>query len=230
MNCQCHTPTGSCVRNVPIFKGLNDEEFCQIQQAVNSQTYQKGKFIFQEGEQSDTLYIVHKGMVKVSKFSDDGKEQIIRLLFPGDFFGQYALLENKQHHAHAEVLEQASVCSIHKDDFRQILERSPNIAMKYMMVLSERLQAADEWIGAISLMEVERRLAKAILSFYEKEQKLNFELPVSKKDFASLIGTTPETLSRKLVSLSELKLIKLNGRKGIELFDIEGLKEIAGLA
>lgn len=230
MICQCHTSTGSCVKNVPIFKGLNDEEICQIQQAVNSQTYQKGEYIFQEGELSDTLYIVHKGMVKVSKLSDEGKEQIIRLLFPGDFFGQYALLENKQHHGQAEVLEQASVCSIHKEDFRLILERNPNIAMKYMMVLSERLQAADEWISAISLLEVERRLAKALLSFYEKEQKLSFELPVSKKDFASLIGTTPETLSRKLVSLQELKLLKLNGRKGIQLFDIAELKGIAGLA
>lgn len=228
MNCLCHTPTGSCVRNVPIFKGLNDDEICQIHQAVVSQTFRKGEFIFQEGEPSESLYIVHKGLVKVSKFSDDGKEQIIRLLFPGDFFGQYALLEKKQHYAHAEVLEESAVCMIHKEDFRAILERSPNIAMKYMMVLSERLQAADEWIGAISLMEVERRLAKALVSFYEKEQAAQFELPVSKKDFASLIGTTPETLSRKLVSLQSMKALKLKGRKGIELVSIDKLREIAG--
>jgi CRP-like cAMP-binding protein len=228
MSCECHTSTGSCVRHVPIFHGLNDDEICLIQQAVVSTTYQKGEYIFQEGEQSDTLYIVHKGLVKVSKFSDEGKEQIIRLLFPGDFFGQYALLENKQHNAYAEVLEESAVCLIHKEKFRTILERNPNIAMKYMMVLSERLQAADDWIGAISLMEVERRLAKALLSFFEKEQKLEFELPVSKKDFASLIGTTPETLSRKLVSLQENQLLKLKGRKGIQLLAVEGLKEIAG--
>lgn len=228
MNCLCHTPTGSCVRNVPIFKGLNDDEICLIQQAVVSQIFRKGAFIFQEGEPSESLYIVHKGLVKVSKFSDDGKEQIIRLLFPGDFFGQYALLEKKQHYAHAEVLEESAVCLIHKEDFRAILERNPNIAMKYMMVLSERLQAADEWIGAISLMEVERRLAKALLSFYEKEQRQQFDLPVSKKDFASLIGTTPETLSRKLVSLQSLNVLTLKGRKGIELLAVDKLQEIAG--
>ncbi|WP_435561408.1 Crp/Fnr family transcriptional regulator [Neobacillus sp. LXY-4] len=227
MNCHCQTHTGSCVKNVPIFKGLDDDELCLVQKAVISQTYRKGEYIFQEGEPSDSLYIVHKGLVKVSKISDEGKEQIIRLLFPGDFFGQYALLENKQHYAHAEVLEGTSVCLIHKDKFRSILERNPNIAMKYMLVLSERLQAADEWIGAISLMEVERRLAKALLTFYEKEQKDEFELPVSKKDLAALIGTTPETLSRKFVYFQTLDLIDLKGRKGVKIKDVERWKEIA---
>lgn len=198
-----------------------------VQLAVRNQSYQKGEYIFREGEQSDTLYIVHTGMVKLMKHSDEGKEQIIRFLFEGDFFGQYALLENKQHYAHAAVLEDSTVCLIRRDDFRGILERNPNIAMKYMLVLSERLQLADEWIGAISLLEVEKRLAKALLSFYEIANKVEFELPVSKKDLASFIGTTPETLSRKLVHFQTLHLLELNGRKGIRLLALDQLIEIA---
>lgn len=96
-----------------------------------------------------------------------------------------------------------------------------------MLVLSERLQLADEWIGAISLLEVEKRLAKALLSFYEIANKVEFELPVSKKDLASFIGTTPETLSRKLVHFQSLQLLELNGRKGIHLLSIDELIEIA---
>jgi CRP-like cAMP-binding protein len=226
MNCD-HLSQFTCVKNVPIFKGLTDEELMVVQKTVKNQTYQKGEYIFQEDEPSTTLYIVHRGMVKLVKLSEVGKEQIIRILFPGDFFGQYALLENKYHYANAEVLEETSICLIQKDDFRTVLERNPSMAMKYMMVLSERLQLADEWIGAISLMEVEKRLAKALLSFFEKEQKEEFELPVSKKDFASLIGTTPETLSRKLVSLQSQQVLKLSGRKRIQLLSVESLKELA---
>jgi CRP-like cAMP-binding protein len=227
MNCEFHSKTPSCVGNVPIFKDLNDEEISIIEEVIKHQKSRKGEFIFQEGEPSNVLYVVHSGLIKISKLSDEGKEQIIRLLFPGDFFGQYALLEDKLHNTNAEVLEDTSVCRIHREDFRAILERNPTIAMKYMLVLSERLEFADEWMGAISLMEVERRLAKALLLFYEKELTLEFELPVSKKDFASFIGTTPETLSRKLVSLQSSGLLELKGRKGIKLASIDEIREIA---
>ena len=227
MTCELHSQTKACVRNVPIFSGLNDEEIVLLQQEIKNQTYQKGEYIFQEGEDATAFYVIHTGMVKMTKLSDEGKEHILRLLFPGDFFGQYALFENKRHYSYAEVLEETKVCLIRKEDFKAILEKNPNMALKYMMALSERLQEADEWVGAISLLEVEKRLAKALLSFYDKEKKQEFELPVSKKDFASLIGTTPETLSRKLVALESSQLLELKGRKGIHLLKIEELREIA---
>jgi CRP-like cAMP-binding protein len=227
MACDLHSHAITCVRNVPIFSGLNDDEMILLQKEIKNQTFQKGEYIFQEGESATAFYVIHTGMVKMIKLSDEGKEHILRLLFPGDFFGQYALFENKLHYSYAEVLEETKVCLIRKEDFKAILEKNPNMALKYMMALSERLQEADEWVGAISLLEVEKRLAKALLSFYDKEKKEEFELPVSKKDFASLIGTTPETLSRKLVALESSQYLELNGRKGIHLLKIEELREIA---
>lgn len=228
MSCHNHQK-GSCVRSVPVFKGLNNEEVDALNQVVKSRTYHKGEFIFREGDSSDTLYVVHKGTIKVSKVTEEGKEQIIRILFHGDFFGQYALLENKKHYADAEVLEDTTVCHLHKNDFKIILERNPTMAMNFMMALSELLQIADEWIGTISLLEVERRLAKALLLFFERENGGEyFQLPVPKKDFASLIGATPETLSRKLVHLQSMQILELDGRRGIRLLDVEKLKEIAG--
>ncbi|WP_442599712.1 Crp/Fnr family transcriptional regulator [Neobacillus sp. D3-1R] len=220
---------GSCVRTVPVFKGLSDEELIDLSSVIKSRTFAKGEYIFREGELSDALFVVHQGTIKVSKVSDEGKEQILRILFPGDFFGQYALLDNKMHYADAEVLEETTVCLLNKNDFKGILERNPVMAMNFMLALSELLQKADEWIGTISLLEVERRLAKALLLFFEKErEKEFFELPVPKKDFASLIGATPETLSRKLVYLQNQKILELDGRRGIRLLNPEKLKEIVG--
>jgi CRP-like cAMP-binding protein len=227
MSCDLHSSTKACVRYVPIFSALNDEEMQLLQKEIRNQTFQKGDYIFQEGESATAFYVIHTGMVKMTKLSDDGKEQILRLLFPGDFFGQYALFENKLHYSYAEVLEDTTVCLIKKEDFKAILEQNPTMALKYMMALSERLQEADERVGAISLLEVEKRLAKALLSFYDKERKEEFQLPVTKKDFASLIGTTPETLSRKLVLFQSNHLIDMSGRKGIRLLNLEELREIA---
>lgn len=228
MCCKTHQ-TDSCVRSVPVFNGLNNREVQDLSEVIKSRTYTKGEFIFREGELSETLVIVHTGTIKVSKVSDEGKEQIIRILFPGDFFGQYSLLENKRHYADAEVLEETTVCLLHKEEFKLILERNPTMAMNFMMALSELLQKADEWIGTISLLEVERRLAKALLLFFERDNDDEFfQLPVPKKDFASLIGATPETLSRKLVYLQSNQILELDGRRGIRLLNIDKLKELAG--
>ena len=90
------------------------------------------------------------------KLSDEGKEQIIRFLFEGDFFGQYALLENQTTLCPSHCSRGQYSLSYSQGQFWGILERNPNIAMKYMLVLSERLQLADEWIGAMSLLENQR--------------------------------------------------------------------------
>ncbi len=231
MCCEHHPQAGSCIQCVPIFHGLTVEEVTILQQVTHSRSYNKGDYIFREGEPSHTLYVVHEGLIKISKLSAEGKEQIIRLLFPGDFFGQLALLEKKNQYAHAEVLEKTTICQIHKEDFIPVLERNPDMAIRFMMALSERIYQADEWIGTISLMEVERRLARALLIFYERSQKGKqpFALPISKKDFASLIGTTPETLSRKLVHFESLNLLTLAGRKEIQIKNPQGLADVVGL-
>jgi len=230
VSCDHHNQAETCVRHVPIFSEMTDEEADLLQKVTHHHGYEKGEYIFQEGDPSNTLFVVHEGLIKLSKLSDEGKEQIIRLLFPGDFFGQFSLLENKNHYANAEVLEPTTVCQIHREDFIPVLERNPAMAVRFLLALSERLQQADEWITTISLLEVERRLAKALLLFYEKNQITHRQilLPISKKDFASLIGTTPETLSRKLVHFESLGLLQLIGKKDIQILDPKGLADLAG--
>lgn len=228
MSCQHHH---GCASKVPIFKSLTGSEMDQLHGAMQKREYKKGTFIFQEGETSDTLFIVNKGLIKISKVSDEGREQIIRILFPGDFLGQFSLLQDKKHYANAEVLETTEVCVIHKKDFKALMEQNPEMTYRFLIAISERLQQADEWMGDISLLEVERRLAKILLLFQQKNNPniKTFDLPVSKKDLAALIGTTPETLSRKLVSLESLEILKMQGRKGITIVDYDGLTEIAGV-
>jgi CRP-like cAMP-binding protein len=226
---QCHHHD-TCIRRVPIFQVLTDSEADSLHRLIRVRHYEKKSLIFQEGEQSDTLYIVNKGIIKITKVSEAGKEQILRILFPGDFFGQFALLQNKRHYANAEVIEKADVCLIQKDDFKALIESNPQMAYKLLLTMSERLYQADEWTGSISLLDVEKRLAKTLLLFYDRMQakENTFQLPIDKKDFASLIGTTAETLSRKLAHFESLQLIELEGRKNIRVINSQGLADVAG--
>jgi CRP-like cAMP-binding protein len=78
-------------------------------------------------------------------------------------------------------------------------------------------------------MEVEQRLARALILFHDKLQTTTFTLPISKKDLAGLVGTTPESISRKLMSLNSQKLIKTDGKRQIEILEPDHLKQLAGM-
>ncbi|MCF8565496.1 Crp/Fnr family transcriptional regulator [Alicyclobacillus tolerans] len=230
MTCETHGHHGldSCVLHVPIFRGASQQEVALLHHAVHSRLYRKGELVFQDGEPSDALYVVNRGVVKVSKLADTGKEHILRFLFHGDFGGMSALFKEGYHHANAEAVEDAVVCRIYRDDLRPILDNNFEMAYRFLAALTERLRDADEWAGSISLLSSERRLAKTLLIFNDKVQNSDTnELPVAKRELAALMGMTPETLSRKLTSFESQGFISLKGRKGIQILDTNALVKIA---
>ncbi|MFT4414477.1 Crp/Fnr family transcriptional regulator [Fredinandcohnia humi] len=222
-----HDP--SYISLVPIFQGLNDEEIELLQTVTHIKKVKKDEVIFSEGEPSETLYIIIQGLIKITKVAEDGKEQIVRLLFPDDFFGQSALLQTENHYANAVAINETVIYTIQKQDFLNTLERNHKLALRFMRALHERIYQADEWMSLLSLMEVEQRLASVLLLFNDRMQSQNgrFTLPISKKLLAALIGTTPETISRKLVKFVSEKLILLNGQRDIHILDMDGLKRKA---
>lgn len=231
MSCHqgCCPSSETCIRRVPIFDSLPDNQVALLHGLVESRRYQKGEYIFQEGEPSNALFVISEGVVKVSKLSETGKEHILRFLFSGDFDGQFALFKEGLHYSTAEALEDTVVCRIYREDLKAVLERNPQMAYHFLAAMSDRLRDADEWVGAISLLDVERRLAKTLLIFGRRHGELaKFELPVAKKDFAALIGVAPETLSRKLTFFESQHFIALSGKKGIQILNPGALRRVAG--
>jgi CRP-like cAMP-binding protein len=222
-----HAATTACLSGVPVFQQLTQEELGALPHITETRVYAKGEYIFREGEKSGLLFIVRKGAIKLSKWSREGKERIFRLLFPGDFFGQYALLEDRLHYADAEALDKTMVCVIRKNDFLHTIKEHPGIALSFLSAVNELLHQADEWTGAMSLLETEQRIAKLLLILHERNSgQEEFKLPVQKKELAALLGTTPETLSRKLASLENQGYIRLF-RRQITIRNKRGLQELA---
>ncbi|WML42936.1 Crp/Fnr family transcriptional regulator [Neobacillus sp. PS3-40] len=230
MQCEhCCSSESSCITSVPVFKGMNEIDLQLLQKVTRSHDFQKGEFIFRDGERSETLFVVKEGLIKLTKMSAEGKEQIVRVLFPGDFFGLFALLRNEKHYANAEALGKTVICSIDKKDFLKMMESHSEMSFRFLLAVNDRLYEADESVGFLGLMEVEQRLARALLLFHDKmkAQKGEFTLPISKKDLASFIGTTPETISRKLLSFMSQKLINTDGRRNIKILEFDRLKLLA---
>lgn len=221
----------SCIHHVPIFQSLDEQDVQLLSTVIHSNSYAKGEYVFREGESSNTLFVLHQGLIKITMVSELGKEHIVRFLFPGDFFGQSALLQEKNHYANAEVLEPAVVCQINREDFKQLIERNPSMAYRFLIAMSKLMQQADDWAGAVTLLEVEQRLAKLLIHFKQLGfvSEGSIVLPAAKKELAAMIGTTPETLSRKLSQLEAANIIAVN-RRQVRILSSEKLHDIAGVS
>ncbi|NDY71076.1 Crp/Fnr family transcriptional regulator [Desulfobacter hydrogenophilus] len=210
----------------------------------NELTVNKGEIIFQEGDRAEGFYIVAAGKIKVFKMSFEGKEQILHIYGPGHTFGEVPVFQGKSFPASAMALELSTILFLPRQAFVQQIGKSPALAMNMLADLSRRLREFTVQIENLSLKEVPARLAAYILTLAQegaghsqmvplqkKSQKARLpsasvSLPVSKVQLASLIGTTPETISRVLKKMGQAGFIKAKGKK-ILIPDQERLEELS---
>jgi len=196
----------------------------EILNVVHSVTYKKGEFIYRQGESSDSLYIIHSGKVRIYRLSESGKEQVLRILNPGDFTGELALFKEGTHETYAEAMVDSSICLINRDDLQQFLMKYPSISLHILSEFSNRLEQTEKQTARFATEKVETRIALFFADCMDKESKSNaIELPMSRKDLASYLGTTPETLSRKITELEKDGYIKQRSNKIIEIIDLDEL-------
>lgn len=194
-----HEAKDACFSKVSLFQHLDPSEAALLISLLHTRKYNKGEVVVQEGEHSDTLYVVHQGCVKLSKYNENGKEHIIRFLFPGDFFGQDSLLHQKPHAANAEVLEPSAICSISKHDFDQLLEHDPKLAYHFLLAITKLLRETDEWNSSLSAMTTEQKIAKLLLYFHTRNHaRHEIRLPVYKKIWLCCSGLHPKHLVANL--------------------------------
>lgn len=224
-NCSCHQKgTHNCIEIVPIFSSLTEQEMLEIASITTDRMLEKGEMVYMAGDEGKKLFVIHKGRVKISRLSPNGKEQVIRVLGPGEFMGELSLLSTMPLTDNAEVIENTTMCIIEGGKLRALMSKYPSIAFKVMEELSKRLEKAENLIEDINLNTVEQRLAQTLLKMSDKKGEVN--LKMTKGDFASQIGMSQETLSRKLSSFQEQGLIKQNGHRKIIILDRDSLAEI----
>ncbi|HBI26183.1 MAG TPA: Crp/Fnr family transcriptional regulator [Peptococcaceae bacterium] len=213
-----------CVYQVPIFNHLEDEQMAEIAEVIQSDAYKKGEIIYRAGDQSDSLYVVRSGRVRIYRLSESGKEQLVRFLSPGDFTGELALFSESVHESYAEAVEDTEVCLIARADLQRLLLNFPSISLKILAELSSRLEKSEKQTTRVSTEKVETRLALFIAECLDGEgSSMEFVLPMSKRDLASFLGTTPETISRKLTDFEQAGYIRQKPHRKIEVLNLDEL-------
>lgn len=225
MTCGCHKRDDkNCIELVPIFSNLTHEEMMEVAHITTHRSYKKGEMIYMAGDKVEKLYVIHTGRVKINRFTESGKEQVIRVVGPGEFMGELSLFSSVPMTNNAEALEDTRMCIIEGKSLKQLMRKYPDITFKVMGELSERLERAENLIENINLSSVEKRIASTLLNLAGDSNEIN--LKMSKGDLASQIGMSQETLSRKLSAFQELGIIRLIGHRRIIILNKDALEEI----
>lgn len=219
-----------CARKVPVFSGLDTEELSRVAELIKRKRYDKGEWIISEGSCPEELVFINSGQVKVFKYTAEGKEQILYIFSEGDFFGEKNLLKNQQAGFYVEALEPTNVCMINKGDFQGLLRAYPNIGIKIAEELCNRLDRLENALQGMGAKNVESRINTVLLDFAARYGKHHaggvlVDLPLSREGIANYIGTTRETVSRKLGLLQDEGVVEMIGNKKVLIRDIKKLEE-----
>mgnify|MGYP003242769160 CR=1 FL=1 len=205
----------ACIRLVPIFNHLEDSAMNYIAEKAHTKQYQKGEFLFRSQEKEDTLYIINRGKIRIYRLADSGKEQLVRILFNPDAV----------HEEYAEATRDTVVCMIQQKDVQDFLEQYPAISLKLLAEMSKRLESSERQTTQVAVESVITRLVLFLAENVEPEMgnSPTITLPMAKKDIASYLGTTPETISRKFGELEDEGLIQQLSGKRIKIQDLDDL-------
>ncbi|WEV77846.1 Crp/Fnr family transcriptional regulator [Janibacter cremeus] len=217
-----------CVARVPIFQGLGHEQQRGVAQLARPRRLAKGEQVYAAEEASSLLLVLHTGSMKISRVSVDGFEHVIRVLRPGDFVGESAFLTGRTPDHFATALEPTSMCTFRHEDLEQLVRTHPSIVLRMLADVSRRLGDAETRLTALISGDVSSRLADYLLSLpgSPTEGGTAVRLPLAKKDIASLLDTTPESLSRQLRRLRESGVVVGHGTRELVIHDVDALLEL----
>jgi CRP/FNR family transcriptional regulator len=222
----------SCVARVPIFADLSPEQQDTVAAFARPLHVSRGEIVYMAGSDLQRLLVVHRGRIAMRHLTADGREQVVRLLDEGDVVGEAAFVTGAQPDHEAVAIADSELCTLDHADLLELVRRHPRIAVRMLQSVTERLVRAERMLATFATTEVETRLAAWLLDqpTVDHAGRRMVVLPMAKKDIASFLGTTPETLSRRLADLARDGLIGLAGRREIVLLGIPELEaRAAGL-
>ena len=212
-------PCETCpVTSAQHYSRLEKADLHYLNEQKITEYYKKGRFVYKEGFTSLGIYCLREGKIKIFQTGQDGREHIIRIALPGEFFGLKALLSGHDHSASAESMEESTLCFIKKADFLYVMNKYPDFMSYLVLVLSNILENAEKRMISIAYKPVRERLAESLLflyqSFYpEPANGVHHCLNLTRMDIANIIGTAQETVTRLLSEFKNENLISVKGRK-----------------
>lgn len=210
---------------------LDENALDTLLAVASERRFTNGQVIFQKGDPGTSMMAVLSGRVRISAYSEDGREIILNMVDPGHLFGEIALLDGKERSADATAMGKTEILILDRRDFLPFLERNPKSAVQLIEVLCERLRRTSEMVESIAFLDFGARLARLLVQMsehYGKEtdQGLLINIRISQADLGNLIASTRESVNRQLSAWTQEGVIAMEQGK-ITIIDQEALEDTA---
>ena len=219
------------IRRLPFFRHLSPDAIIGINELFKDCDFAAEQTIYFEGDPGENLHLVASGKVKLTRLASSGREVLLDILQGGEYFGHFAIASQPGYSETAVAQTDCCILQISAQNFETVMNRYPEVTMKVLKAVGQRLEESQEIIKQLSVYTVEERIAATLIRVARKlgEQKqtgMLIQIPFSRQDLAAMTGTTVETVSRVMSRFSTEGLIS-TGRRWVVLRDIEHLERIA---
>ncbi|WP_253954087.1 Crp/Fnr family transcriptional regulator [Leuconostoc lactis] len=202
-----------CVQLVPVFQGLEYNQQLKIEQLVRRTHVQKQETVLMPGDPGQ-LIILERGQLKAVQYTDDGREKLQFFMNTGDYTGENWLFGEENTHTFLIATADSLVCHIAADDFNQLLVSLPDLSYQLLKSMVNHNNQLLQQNTYLAIGRIESRLLAYFNDLTIQQQSQTITLPFNLKDLAAYLGTTPETISRKIAALVEShQITKLSNLK-----------------
>ncbi|MDP2122453.1 MAG: Crp/Fnr family transcriptional regulator [Hoeflea sp.] len=226
LSCVCGKNGHCVIYNRAICSAGTQEDLQQLSRISHLRSYPRGSVIQAQGEPCDIVGNIVEGVVKLSSTSVNGDDHIVGLLFPSDFFGRLFAEESRFSY---EAATDVTLCTMSKPHFERFLAEHPVIEHEMLKAKLDELDAVREWAAITNGHTTMQRVATLLYVFARRSQNQHLrgcppgsnivQIPLSRRDIADYLGTTPETLSRNIQTLARAKVIRNISAKQFELLN-----------
>ena len=218
------------ISRLPFFRHLSPEAILVISGLFEDRDVAAEEPIYFEGDPGDHLYLVAIGKVKLMRHAASGREVLLDILRGGEYFGNLTSINNRSYTETAVAQTDCCILQISAQNFEKVLIRYPDVTLKVLKAVGQRLEESQEIIKQLSAYTADQRVAATLIRLAKKmgEQKqagMLIQLPFSRQDLAAMTGTTVETVSRVMSRFSAEGWIS-TGRKWVAINDLEHLQQI----
>jgi len=216
-----------------VFKGLNQKDRETIAQHHSIAVVNRGGFLFREGEKTRGLICLISGKVKIFKEGVGEREQILRMIKPGDIIGYRILFSENTWPVSAKAIENSIICILEKRTIIRIIKKNADLGFSLLRIVSEELSHSYERTVSLTQKHVRGRVAESLLILsdtygFEQEEK-TIAVSLSREEVANLSSMTPSNAIRTLSNFAKERIIRIKGRK-ITILDMDSLVQISEIA